>query len=558
MMASSDGRYSRRQFLRGAAGMASGAVAMGSAGGLLAACGNSSTSTSTKTQTGALPLKRDPQTLVVAMDAFTNDFDPASYFLLSSIVPSFGVYDSLMRMKGNSATDTKPWLAEKITTNANKSVWTFSLRPGVKYSDGTPLDANAVKAAYDRTLTAGLGAGSTLQHYITEAKQIVVKDPGTLVLDLGVSVPRFDLIAASQYGMGIMNPKVAAQQGKNTHTYLATHSAGSGAYMVESVTPGSQIVLVQNPHYWGGWSGSHFKKIIILQVPENSSRREGMQSGDFDIAFAATPQDTAALRSTPGIFVGNTKVLGMDYVILGQFGPLADPRARQAVNLLFPIDQYVSSVFKNTIATPVSMLPNGMLYTVAGSYTPRVDVSKAKTLLQAAGVKPGTQLTYEFYTGQGDQAGLLLQSQLALVGLNVKIVEKAYPAFVNDISSPLPVSKRPDMAYWFWWPEFNSPADFAFPILSNQATPNQHLFNGGYYNNAAVNKAINDGFTDAGNEQLMTQLWSDAQTVMGSQDPPWLPLGQIIDTSYLRTDIKGYVANPVYVQSYDFYALSRG
>src|SRR5579864_8012923 len=117
MMSSSDGRYSRRQFLRGAAVAASGAVAMGSAGGLLAACGSSSTSTSTKQQTGALPLKRDPQTLVVAMDAFTNDFDPASYFLLSAIVPSFGVYDSLMRMQGNSATQTKPWLAERITTN---------------------------------------------------------------------------------------------------------------------------------------------------------------------------------------------------------------------------------------------------------------------------------------------------------------------------------------------------------------------------------------------------------------------------------------------------------
>jgi len=532
---------------------------MGSAGGLLAACGNSSTSTSTKQNTAALPLKRDPQTLVVAMDAFTNDFDPASYFLLAAIVPSFGVYDSLMRMSGNSPSATKPWLAEKFTTNADKSVWTFSLRSGVKYSDGTPLDAGTVKAAYDRTLTANLGAGSTLQHYITDAKQIVAKDPGTLVMDLGVSVPRFDLIAASQYGMGIMNPKVAAQQGKNAHTYLATHSAGSGAYMVESVTPGSQIVLVQNPHYWGGWSGSHFKKIIILQVPENSSRREGMQSGDFDIAFASTPQDTAALRSTPGIFVGNTQVLGMDYVILGQFGPLADPRARQAVNLLFPIDQYVSSVFKNTIATPVSMLPNGMLYTVAGSYTPKVDVAKAKSLLQQAGVKPNTQLTYEFYTGQGDQAGLLLQSQLAQVGLSVKIVEKAYPAFVNDISTQQkPELQHPDMAYWFWWPEFNSPSDFAFPILSNMATPKYNLFNGGYYNNAAVNTAINEGFTKAGDESLVKQLWRTAQTVMGSEDPPWIPLGQIIDTSYLRTDIKGYVANPVYVQSYDFYALSRG
>jgi peptide/nickel transport system substrate-binding protein len=558
MMASWDRRYSRRQFIRGAAGVASGAVAMGSAGGLLAACGNSSTSTSTKLQTGALPLKRDPETLVVAMDAFTNNFDPASYFLLSAIVPSFPIYDSLMRMSGNSATATKPWLAEKITQNANKSVWTFSLRPNVKYSDGTPLTANTVKAAYDRTLTAGLGAGSTLQHYIADAKQIVARDPGTLVLDLGVPVPQFDLIAASQYGMGIVNPNVTSQQGKNADKYLQLHSAGSGAYMVESVTPGSQIVLTQNPHYWGGWSGSHFKKIIILQVPENSSRREGMESGDFDIAFASTPQDTEALRSTPGIFVGNQKVLGMDYVILGTYGPLASPLARQAVNLLFPIDQYTSSVMKQTIATPVSVLPDGMLYVDRGSYTPSVNVSKAKTLLQQAGVKPGTQLTYEFYTGQGDQAGLLLQSQLALVGLNVKIVEKAYSNFVADISAYHPVSQRPDMAYWFWWPEFNSPSDFAFPILSNAATPKQSLFNGGYYNNPTVNKAINDGFLDAGNHTLMTSLWNNAQTVMGQTDPPWIPVGQIIDTSYLRTDIKGYVANPVYVQSYDFYALSRG
>ena len=556
-MPSWDREYSRRQFIRGTVGVATGAMAMGSVGSVLAACGSSSTSSRTRSATGAA-LKRDPETLVVAMDAFTNDFDPASYFLLSAIVPSFGVYDSLMRMSGNSATATKPWLAEKVSTNANKSVWTFSLRPGVKYSDGTPLDANTVKAAYDRTLTANLGAGSTLGHYITAAKQIVAKDPGTLVMDLGTPVPRFDLLAASQYGMGIVNSSVARQQGKNAHTYLATHSAGSGAYMVESVTPGSQIVLVQNPHYWGGWSGSHFKKIIILQVPENSSRREGMESGDFDIAFASTPQDTEALRSTPGIFVGNQKVLGMDYVILGTSGPLANPLARQAVNLLFPIDQYVSSVFKQTIAAPVSVLPDNMLYVDPGTYKPSVNVSRAKTLLQRAGVKPGTQLTYEFYTGQGDQAGLLLQSQLALVGLNVKIVEKAYSNFVADISTYKAVSQRPDMAYWFWWPEFNSPSDFAFPILSNMATPKYSLFNGGYYNNATVNNAINKGFTDAGNQQLMTQLWNEAQTVMGQQDPPWIPLGQIIDTSYLRTDVKGYVANPVYVQSYDFYALSRG
>src|SRR5215813_5661618 len=216
MMSSSDGRFSRRQFIRGAAGVASGAMA----GSLLAACGGS-TPTSTSTKAAAPALNRDPDTLIVAMDAFTADFDPASYFLLSAIVPDFGIYDSLMRMKGSSASETKPWLAERISTNAGKSVWTFALRHGVKYSDGTPFDGNALKAAYTRTITAQLGAGSTLSNYISNPhKQIVVKDPGTVVMDLGIPVPRFDLLLASQYGTGIVNPNVEQQGANHGHNYL--------------------------------------------------------------------------------------------------------------------------------------------------------------------------------------------------------------------------------------------------------------------------------------------------------------------------------------------------
>ena len=118
------------------------------------------------------------------------------------------------------------------------------------------------------------------------------KDPGTVVMDLGTSVPRFDLLLASQYGTGIVNPNVEKQGKDQGHSYLQSHSAGTGAYMVQSAEPNNQIVLVRNPHYWGGWSGSHFKKIIIRQVPEDSDRRQGMESGDFDISFPSTPQDT--------------------------------------------------------------------------------------------------------------------------------------------------------------------------------------------------------------------------------------------------------------------------
>ena len=558
MAARGDARFSRRQFIRGAGGAAFGAMAAGSASGLLSACSGSTPTSAKPSGGGGRALNRDPGTLVVAMDAFVNDFDPASYFLLSAIVPNFGIYDSLMRMKGNSATETKPWLAEKISTNKDKSVWTFGLRSGIKYSDGTPFDANALKAAYTRTITAKLGAGSTLTTYITDpAKQIVVKDPGTVVMDLGIPVPRFDLLLASQYGTAIVNPGVEKQGKNHGHDYLQSHSAGTGAYMVSSVIPNSQIVLTRNPRYWGGWNGSHFEKIIIRQVPEDSSRRQGMESGDFDIAFPSTPQDTLALRNTPGIFVGNQKVLGMEYVMLGQYGPLASPQARQAMNLLFPNKQFVSSVMKGALDSPNSVLPDLMLYSAPGTYSTTTDVAKAKALLHQAGVAPGTTLTYEFYTGRRKEPGEVLQAQLQQVGLKLNIVEKAYPAFVADISTPKPVSQRPSMAYWFWWPEYNSPSDFCFPILSEQATPKQHLFNGGYYENASVNSTINKGFTES-DPATLTSMWRKAQVIMGEEDPPWIPLGQIIDTSYLRTDVKGYVPNPVYTLSYDFYALSRG
>jgi peptide/nickel transport system substrate-binding protein len=553
---------SRREFLRRAGVTGAGAMSFGSLSALLAACsGSTPTSTSTGGSGGgggAIGLGgRDPKTLVVAVDAWLPDFDPASYFLLSGIVTNYGIYEGLVRMRGSSATEIEPVLAESWDTNADKSTWTFHLRSGVKYSDGTPFDADALKAAYTRTITASLGAGSTLGTYITKPdSQMQVKDPGTIVFDLGAPVPRFDLLLASQYGTGVVNPNVSTQGKNQGHDYLASHSAGTGAYMVDSVQPNDQVTLVRNPNYWRGWSGAHFDQVIIKQVEEDASRRQGIQAGDFDIAYPGTPQDTDALRSAEGIVVGDQKVLGMEYVILGQYGPLASPEARRAINLLFPHDDFLNSVMKGALVAPNSVLPDLMLFCDQGSYDRTTSVDQAKQLLQQAGVKPGTELTYEYYPGRRKEPGLVLQQQLQSVGLNLKLIEKAYPTFVADMTTDRPESERASMYYWFWWPEYNNPSDYLFPILSQDATPKAALFNSGYYTNTTVNDAINNGFGES-DESKLQSMWSEAQTIMGQQDPPWLPIGQIIDTTYLRSDIGGYVGNPLYVLSYDYYALSR-
>ena len=553
-------RYSRREFLRRAGATGAGAMSFGSLSALLAAC-SGSTPTSTSSGGGsaaAIPLGgRDPNTLVVAVDAWLPDFDPASYFLLSGIVTNYGIYEGLVRMKASSATEIEPVLAESWDTNTDKSTWTFHLREGVKYSDGSAFDANTLKDAYTRTITAGLGAGSTLSTYISDPnKQMVVQDPGTMVFDLGSPVPRFDLLLASQYGTGVVNPNVS-KKGKNEgHDWLSSHSAGTGAYMVETVEPNDQVTFVRNPNYWRGWNGAHFEKVVIKQVEEDASRRQGIQAGDFDIAFPGTPQDTDALRSVDGIVVGDQKVLGMEYVILGEYGPLASPEARRAINLLFPHDDFLNSVMKGALEPPNSVLPDLMLYAKPGTYDRATSVDQAKQLLQQAGVKPGTELTYEYYPGKRKEPGLVLQQQLQQVGLNLKLIEKAYPTFVADMSTDKPESQRSSMYYWFWWPEYNNPSDFCYPILSQAATPKAALFNSGYYMDDAVDKIINEGFAES-DESKLESMWARAQTIMGQDDPPWLPIGQIVDTTYLRSDVAGYVPNPLYVLSYDYYALSR-
>jgi peptide/nickel transport system substrate-binding protein len=200
-------------------------------------------------------ISRDKDTLVIAVDAFSPDFDPASSYLLAQGLLWRGTYDGLVRLKGNSATEIEGALAATWETNTDNSVWTFHLRPNVKFTDGTPVDAAAVKTNYVRTVKLALGTQLILGSFLTDPdKQIKVVDPATVEFDLGAPTPGFGLVLAAEWGTGIVSPKVftdhstgAKDQG---HEYLQGHAVGTGPYVITSVDPDNQVVLDQNPDYW--------------------------------------------------------------------------------------------------------------------------------------------------------------------------------------------------------------------------------------------------------------------------------------------------------------------
>ena len=509
-------------------------------------------------------IDRDPDTLVIAVDAWSSDFDPASSYLLAQGLLWRGTYDALVRLKGGSATEIEGALAATWDTNADSSVWTFHLRPNVTFTDGTPVDAAAIKANYVRTITIALGTQLILGAFITDPdKQIVVVDPITVRFDLGASTPTFGLVLAAEWGTGIVSPKVFTDQSTGDkdqgHEYLQSHAVGTGPYLVTSIEPDNQVVLEQNPSYWGGWSGSHFKKVIIRSVPDGATRRQLIESGDVDIAIASTSEDSAAIKADPRFFVPGKINLAMNYIYMGDYGKLQKPEARQAMSYLWPYDEYVNTVAKGDLARPNSVFPD-LLDTFVNDYAPKTDLTKAAERFQAAGIDLGTTFTYEYYTGFGKEVGEVLQAQLEQVGMKLDIVEKAFGAFNADLTTDRPVDERADFYYWAWWPDYNQPSDYSWILFNSEAAPDvcPGCYNSGYYNNPDVDKIINDGFTEADHAKLAA-AFKEAQRLMGQDvDPPIIPVGQPIDTTYYRTDIKGQVSNPLYIFTWDFYALSRG
>ena len=509
------------------------------------------------------PLDRDPNTLVVAVDAFNADFDPASAYLLSEALIWRGIYESLIRLKGDSASEVEPLLADSWEPNKDASSWTFHLHPGVTFSDGTPLDAEAVKANYVRTITIELGTQFILGSFLPKPeKQIVVEDPQTIRFDLAYPYPHFDVVMAAQYGTGLVSPKVFEEhstgQTDQGHEYLLSHAVGTGPYVLDTLEPGNQVVLTRNEDYWRGWDGPHFDTIIIRSIPEASTRRQLLESGDVDIAYAGTAEDTAAVRSDGRFVVGDFKNLDMTYIILGAYGPLASPEARQAMNYLFPYDDFLGTIMKGTLERAHGPFPDLLFTHDPDVFLYDTDVEKAQQLLDQAGVQPGTELTYEYYTGFGKEAGLVMQQQLEQVGLKLRLVEKEFSEMNADLTTDRPVSERANMYYWGWWPDYNDPSDYSWVIFNSDAAPDKcPCYNSGYYHNERVDEIIYDGFSQTDDAKLTDEMY-EAQDLMTRVDPPIIPVGQQLDDTYFRKDIQGQVFNPLYILTWDYYALSRG
>lgn len=501
-----------------------------------------------------------PETLTLTTNRAPSDLDPHSAYDAGSGVLLQGPFEGLIRLRSGTVDDYAPLLAESWEANPDQSVWTFRLRDGVTFQDGTPLDAEAARASYERLFALGLAPSTVLGRFITDLAMISAADSRTLVFDLGRPQPLFEAAMAAAFGTAIVN--VAALRAHEVdgdwgHAWAQTNTdgAGTGPYRITVFDPLEGASLERYDGYWRGWEDQHFDVVELRIVPEAETRRLLIESGDADLAANLPLSAVRELAEDPAVIVDLRYNLSVRYLAMTVAGPLASPEARQALCWAFPYDEVVEGVyggFAKRARGPVAELCRGF---EPDTFLYQTDLARARSLLQGAGVAAGTTLSLLLPPGNPENWEIveLFEANLAEIGIDLDIQPVDFATYVGLVLSDAPADERPNVLPSYWQPDYNDGWSQLWPQVSCDAW---HGGNIGHYCNERVETLLAQA-RDAADDATYQTALSEIQQIVTRDDPAAVYIVQPQWPTVMQRDLAGFVPDIVNSDLVDFYALHR-
>lgn len=500
---------------------------------------------------GSAPASRarsNGSTLVVLSGADAITLDPMLSLDGQSPLLWRAPYESLLSYGPNLT--LRPLLASSWSVSKDGRTYVFQIRHGVTFSDGVPLDAAAVKLSIDRVRKLNQGIAYALSNVVS------VDTPDKMTVRLRLSRP-FEPLAsafAGIYSPMIISPRAIA--GKDLgQTYLRSHMVGTGPYLLQSYVQGQKAVFVKNPHYWRGWSGSHFDRVIVFYVHDASTERLMLDQGQGDIALFLPDDVRNAMQHDPGVTVTDIPSLNMYYLILPTFtGPTKSLLVRQALAYAFNYQQEIKDNLQGHARQAHGPLPSTMV-----GYNPRLltytyNPAKARALLKAAGYPHGgftLKLIYEHGYYWKRPVAELLQSNLAALGIKLDVQELSPSTWQSTLANKATAGQ---IAPIVWWPSLRTPWDYLYAMFDSAAQGTAG-YNFSYYSNHQLDRLIEQGVQEQ-NPTRAQQMWNQAQEIL-ARDVPALFLYEGNYRLPMRSDIAGFVFNGIAIETFDFYALHR-
>lgn len=357
-------------------------------------------------------------TLVAAISAKPDKLDPHKTTAYPAFEVLENIYDTLVVPDPHDLT-MKPSLATSWTTSKDGLTWTFKLRRGVKFHDGSAFDASDVVYSYDRIINGKLANA----YRFATVKRVKAVDDHTVEIDLTKPTPNLLADIGAFKGMAIL-PKGAAKK----HD-LNTETDGTGPFELASSDPGS-ITLKANPDYWG--DGPHVGKVEFRFVSEGSTALTGLRTGDIDWTDNIPPQQISSLQGDDSMVVKSVPSVDYWYMATNfDHKPFDDPRVRAAISYAIDRKAITEAAKFGAATVNETAIPKGSYW--YDGYAPYThDPAKARALLKQAGVSHltmGLMVTSEY--PETVQAAQVIASELGDVGIDVKIQTEDFATWLD-------------------------------------------------------------------------------------------------------------------------------
>lgn len=452
---------------------------------------------------------------------------PSSYDGLYAIYSRLYTFDADMKFQ--------PDLATSYKVSDDGTSWTFKLRPGVKFHDGTPFDANAVKVTFERLAdpnpTTPRPNGGTWRRYL---KTVTVVDP--LTVTIVMKKPLGAMLNYIAHGSGgILSPTALKKYGDD----IGLHPIGTGPYQVNQFIAGQSLTLVRNPNYFG--TKPSIQTLVMKPVLQPAARIAALESGEADVIYDVPPSEAQQLSSRQDVTVIRKPSLRGYYIGMNLLRPeFKDKSVRQAMNYAVNKEAICKALFFG-YATPLDSPFAPGLFSYKKTFRYDYNPAKAKQLLESAGWKPGSDgilrkggatLSPNLLISEGEypediQVGEAVTSQLKQIGIDMKIWKvEASVRISNYLDNPKvpPTKVQYDTFFWAFNPSNGDPGAVMslFDWRTNSLDKAVANWDMVFYNNPTVNNLISKGETTVDQEKR-AGIYQEIQKIV-MDDAPWIYL----------------------------------
>jgi ABC-type dipeptide transport system, periplasmic component len=508
---------------------------------VLVGCGDSSTngqSTQTEKRIAYYAFNTEPYI----------DLDPSSEYS-NGLIVLHNIYETLTRYDSNEEV-VKPLLAESWDVSEDGMTWTFRIREGVKFHDGSDLDAESVKKSIDRTKKLQMGAS-----FIWDSvNSINVIDEYTVEFVLDYPAP-IDLIASGSYAAFIMSPETID---KDNQWFNEGNASGTGPYKLQKITKGEEVILEKFDDYWNGWNDNQYTNIVIKKVAEGSARRQLLEKGDAQIAASFSVTDLKALRENTNVVVKDADTWRN---VIGFFNtekaPLDNPDFRRAMAYAFPYEETITEIKEGLASKSYGLIPKGLWGHDENLNQYSFDLEKAKEYIEKSGVDTnGLKLEMTFTSGTEAYRNFaqLYKINLQQLGIELEIREMNWDNVWEKAKNPSP-QDRQDIVIMNWWPDYASPLSWVQSLVRSEE---DILFNLSYIKDQNLDNLVMEfekyAATDRSKaEELIKEIQSEV-----IDEAYFLHIYDDKTSWVMDKNFKGFEPNPAYEGVVFFYYTYYG